>query len=181
MRISAVVFLGVVPLSFLFVASLFAQQAQVVTATPGARGSNATIQQKVDTSMTYHRVMAIVPFTGSGTPADPKRPMFAPTAAALGTPLSVAQVPGAAPASATASTTHTGIIGWQHVPSDDGTLALVELVAVDRSAFAALFASTDPRVQVFEVGASTQAQIQAAFQQKKASFSFSTFHPLNVQ
>jgi hypothetical protein len=111
--------------------------------------------------MTYHRVMAIVPLTGSGTSSDPQRPMFAPT-------------PSATPAG------HMGIIAYQHLLSDDGTLSLVEFVAVDRSAFAALFASTDPRVQYFEVGKSTQAQILAAFQQKKASFSFTTFHPLPV-
>jgi hypothetical protein len=155
MRTITLLLLGSLPFS----SSLVAQTA--VTAAPTARGTIATTQQRVDPTMTYHRVLAIVPVTGSGTSIDPVRPMFAPA-------------PSAVPS-------HTGIIAYQHQLSDDGTLSLVEFVAVDRSAFAALFASTDARVQYFEVGKSTQAEIQTAFQQKKASFSFATFHPLPVQ
>ncbi len=151
MRTVALFIVGLLPFS----SSLVAQTA--VT----AHGTIATTQQRVDPTMTYHRVMAIVPLAGSGTSSDPQRPMFAPAPSAV--------------------SGHTGIIAYQHQLSDDGTLSLVEFVAVDRSAFAALFASTNPQVQYFEVGKSTQAEIQAAFQQKKASFSFATFHPLPVQ
>jgi hypothetical protein len=158
MRTIALLILGSLPFS----SSLLAQAAAAVAAAaPTAPGTIATTQQRVDPTMTYHRVMAIVPLVGSGTSIDPSRPMFAPT-------------PQATPS-------HTGIIAYQHQLSDDGTLSLVEFVAVDRSAFAALFASTNPLVQYFEVGKSTQAQILAAFQQKKASFSLATFHPLSVQ
>jgi len=131
------------------------------TTAVAARGSIATGQQRVDPGTTYHRVLAIVPIVGSGTFADPKRPMFAPTPQA--------------------AASRSGIIGYQHLPSDDGKFALVEFVAVDRSAFAELFASTIPGVQYFEVGKASTAEIQAAFQQKKASFSFSTFRPMPVQ
>lgn len=120
-----------------------------------------TARKRVDLSNTYHRVLAIVPLVGSGTHADPMRPMFAPTPSA--------SLPD-----------RTGIIAWQHQVSDDGTLAIVEFVAPSRAAFAPLFASTDPRVQVFEVGQHAQAEVQAAFQQVKTSFSFSTFVPLRV-
>jgi hypothetical protein len=139
--------------------------AQAAAAAPTAQGTIATTQQRVDPTMTYHRVIAIVPLVGSGTPSDPKRPMFAPT-------------PQAA---ATSAASHTGIIAYQHQLSDNGQSSIVEFVAVDRSAFAALFASTDPGVQYFEIGKSTPAQIEAAIQQQKASFSLSTFHPLQVQ
>jgi hypothetical protein len=47
--------------------------------------------------------------------------------------------------------------------------------------FAPLLASTDARVKIFEVGLHTQAEMEVAFKQVKASFSFSTFHPLPVQ
>ena len=77
--------------------------------------------------------------------------------------------------------THSGIIAYQHQISDDGTMSLVEFVATSRSALSALFASTNPQVQYFEIGKSTQAQIQAAFQQVKAGFSFANFRPLSVQ
>ncbi len=134
--------------------------APSTTAVP-ARGSIAIGQQRVDPGTTYHRVLAIVPIVGSGTFADPKRPMFAPTPQA--------------------AATRSGIIGYQHLPSDDGKFALVEFVAVNRSAFAELFASTDPGVKYFEVGKASAADIQAAFQQKKASFSLSAFRPMPVQ
>jgi hypothetical protein len=168
MRAIIVFCLGILPIS----SSVFAQQA--TTAPPGVI---ATTQQRVDPTMTYHRVLAIVPLVGSGTAADPKRPMFAPTPQA-----STVNSPQAASANTPPSTgIPKAIIAYQHQLSDDGTLSLVEFVATDRSAFAALFASTDARVQYFEVGKSTQAEIQAAFQQKKAAFSFNTFHPLPVQ
>jgi len=158
MRTVALLIVGSLP----FASSLLAQAPQAGAATSTARGSISTTQQRVDPTMSYHRVLAIVPLVGSGTSSDPRRPMFAPA-------------PSAAPAS------HTGIIAYQHQISDDGALSLVEFVAADRSAFAALFASTDPRVQYFEVGKSTPAQILAAFQLKKAGFSWATFHPLPVQ
>lgn len=164
MRTIALLFLGLLPFS----SSLFSQQAATAAA-PSAPVAVASSQHagqlRVDPTMTYHRVMAIVPLTGSGTFEDPKRPMFAPTPQAI----------------SPSAPSHTGIIAYQHQLSDDGTLALVEFVAVDRSAFAALFASTNPQVQYFEVGKTTQAAIQATFQQKKASFSFTTFRPLPVQ
>jgi hypothetical protein len=167
MRTVTLLVLGFLPTS----TSLFAQQA--TTAPPGVI---ATTQQRVDPTMTYHRVLAIVPLVGSGTAADPKRPMFAPTpqAASNNSQTASLNTPQGTPIP-------KGIIAYQHQLSDDGTLALVEFVATDRSAFAELFASTDARVQYFEVGKSTQAEIQAAFQQKKAAFSFNTFHPLPVQ
>jgi hypothetical protein len=156
MRIFTSIFLGLLPFS-----SLFAQQAVTTAAPTAVHGAISTTQQRVDPTMTYHRVLAIVPLVGSGTSADPVRPMFAPT-------------PQATP-------THTGIIAYQHQLSDDGTLALVEFVAVDRSAFAPLFASTDSRVQYFEVGKSTPAQVQAAFQQKKTSFNIANFQGMPVR
>jgi hypothetical protein len=158
MRTCAIFLLGFLP------ASLFAQQSNQAAAAT-AHGSIATTQQRVDPTMTYHRVIAIVPLVGSGTPSDPKRPMFAPT-------------PQDA---ASAAASHAGIIAYQHQLSDDGKSSIVELVAVDRSAFAALFASTEPGVQYFEIGKSTAAQIEAAIQQKKANFSLSNFFPLSVQ
>ena len=157
MRVAARVSLGLSAA----ISVLLAQQPNPI-ATPAPRPSISVAQQPVSATNSYHRVMAIVPLTGSGTHDDPVRPMFAPTPS-------------------TAAPNRSGIIAWQHQISDDGTLAIVEYVAPSRAAFAALFASTDPRVQVFEVGLSTQAAMQAAFQQVKASFSFTNFRPLPVQ
>jgi len=40
-------------------------------------------QRRVDPRNTYFRVICIVPLTGQGTQADPKRPAYAPTAATM--------------------------------------------------------------------------------------------------
>ena len=74
-----------------------------------------------------------------------------------------------------------GIIAFQHVVSDDGTLALAEFVAVNRGALIPILTSTAPGVIVFEAGKYTQAQIETVFKKYKASFSFNNFRPLRVQ
>jgi hypothetical protein len=157
MRVYALVSLGLSAAASV----LLAQQPSPI-ATEAVHPSISVSQQPVSPANSYHRVLAIVPLTGSGTHDDPVRPMFAPAPSA-------------------AAPNRSGIIAWQHQISDDGTLAIVEYVAPTRAAFAALFASTDSRVKVFEVGLHTQAEMQAAFQQVKASFSFTNFRPLPVQ
>jgi hypothetical protein len=119
-------------------------------------------QQRVDNANLYPRRLAVVPIAGSGTADDPKRPMFLP------------QTPAD-------SRDRTGIIAFQQILSDDGNFALVELVAANRSAFAQILASTNPGVKVFEVGKHTQQEIETAFKQYKAAFSFANFHPLRLQ
>jgi len=79
----------------------------------------------------YERVLAVVPMVGSGTLADPIRPAYAPlpTTSAITNPvLTAASTPGVTPL-------RQGIIAFSYVMSDDGKLALVEFVAVDRGAF----------------------------------------------
>ncbi len=136
--------------------------AQQETGVKAGQGSVSVAQQPVSPTNSYHRVLAIVPLTGGGAQDDPIRPMFVP-------------------APSTALPSRSGIIAWQHQITDDGKMAIVEFVAPTRAAFAELFASTDPRVKIFEVGQHTQAEILAAFQQVKAAFTFSNFQPLHVQ
>src|SRR5437763_1775649 len=81
---------------------------------------------------TYERVLAVVPWAGSGTHADPKRPLYAP-----------------APAQ-TNPVSRSGIFAFQCVAIDDGKLALCEFVANDRAAFKQLLA--DPAVKSFLKG-----------------------------
>jgi len=79
-------------------------------------------QHRVDTRNMYERVLAVVPWTGSGARADPRRPMYVPAPAQMN------------PAS------RSGILGFQCVESDDKKVALCEFVAKDRSAFTQLLA-----------------------------------------
>jgi len=103
----------------------------------------------------YHRVYAIVPMIGTGTKDDPKRPMFMPP-----------------PAKGPAAVAHTGIIGCQMWPSDDGNSALVEFVGATPQDLQAVTSSTATGVQVFFRGQHTQAEIEAAFQQYRKGFTF---------
>ena len=93
----------------------------------------ARAQHHVDLSASHERILLVVPMIGSGTWADPKRPMFAPVASQIGRDKS-------------------GILAFYHELSDDGKSAIVVLVAHDRSTFNAIFASakTNPSIQVFD-------------------------------
>jgi hypothetical protein len=112
----------------------------------------------------YARVYCVVPLVGSGTMADPRRPMFAPL-----------------PPTAAAPLDRTGIIAYQFQASDDGNSALVEFVAVQRSGLAPILTSTNASVIFFERGTATRQQIETAFQQYKKSFSFNSFMPVRAQ
>jgi hypothetical protein len=112
-------------------------------------------QQKLDTRQLYERLYCVVPMTGTGTWADPKRPMYAPSPAQMN------------PAS------RTGIIGFTHVLSDDGLSALVEFVARDAAAFAPIVA--DKSVKAFRKGQDKREDIEAEFRKHKKDFSFENF------
>ncbi len=110
-------------------------------------------QHAVDPAQRYHRLICLVHLTGSGTQADPVRPEHVPA-------------PGAQPPS-----DRSGIIAWAFQITDDGKMAIVHYVAVDRKAFAAIFADTRPEVLIFEIGKDSRAAIEAAMQRHKQGFS----------
>jgi hypothetical protein len=107
-------------------------------------------QHAVDPSQRYHRLICLVHFTGSGQNGDPIRPEY---------------VPGPADAPS-----RKGIIAWGATPTDDGTMMIVHVVAVDRRAFASIFADTRPEIKVFEIGVDSRAAIEAFMQAHKAGF-----------
>src|SRR5580658_506553 len=107
-------------------------------------------QHAVDPAQRYHRLICLVHFTGSGKNGDPMRPEYVPG-------------PTDAPSRA-------GIIAWGATPTDDGTMMIVHVVAVDRRAFTAILADTRPEVKVFEIGVDSRAAIEAFMQTHKAGF-----------
>lgn len=112
----------------------------------------------VDPARMYYRIYAVVPMIGRGTKDDPKRPMFM-----------------SAPAEAITARTRgdrSGILAMQYQLSDDRRTALVEFVAADKAAFAAILTSTDPNVKVFERGKATQAAIETEFRRHKTDIRF---------
>lgn len=115
-------------------------------------------QYRVDPRRTYQRLICVVPVTGNGTAADPKRPAYAPIK-----PAALA-APGAKPA---------GIIGYTQQISDDGKFALVEYVAQDRSAFAAILA--DKSIKVFIKGDARKDDIEKELKKYKKDFDLDKF------
>jgi len=65
-----------------------------------------------------HRVIAVVPYVGSGKAGDPRRPKYAPLPAVSGAAATTKA--NAATTAAPTPTAHSGIIAFTHVPSDDG-------------------------------------------------------------
>jgi len=125
----------------------------------------APAQRRVDPRNLYERVLAVVPMVGSGTPADPIRPAYAPL------PSATSAIDTPAPAGATASGVvplRQGILAYSYVASDDGKFALVEFVAADRGAFKSLLA--DSTVTTFLKGRDSIDAAVAEFVKHKANF-----------
>ncbi len=111
-------------------------------------------QSRVDPRYTYHRVIAVVPLVGSGTAEDPIRAKYAPAS-------HEAKAPG------------SGIIAFAAERSDDGKLAIVELVAVERATLGPILA--DSSILVFEKGVAQAATIEAAIKPHRKDFSLQNF------
>jgi hypothetical protein len=124
---------------------------------------SAFAQHRVDPGSMYARIYAIVPMVGSGTWDDPKRPMFAP-----------------APSQATPGG-RAGVIAFNQVESDDGKFALVEIVAANNTALAAIKApiqaqlSSVPGLQLFDRRSASTAAVQSAFLALKKNFDITRF------
>ena len=124
---------------------------------------SAFAQHRVDPGTMYARIYAIVPMTGSGTWDDPKRPMFAPVPSRI--------TPGV----------RTGIIAFNHVESDNGSLALIEIVAANRQELAKITSQMNsqlaatPGFQLFDRTTTPLATVQAAFQALKQGFDITKF------
>lgn len=153
-------------------------------------------QRNVSPENLYHRVYAVVPMVGSGTPEDPKRPMLVPAPGQTGS------MTGERPE----------LLGFRMQMSDNGNFALVEFVfqspvafhnflaqavasgvagtraaslpaiAADGSDLKALDANVGalkdtlekavPGLRLFERGKAAEALIRAQFQALKADFDF---------
>jgi hypothetical protein len=106
----------------------------------------------VDPRNTYHRVIAVVPMIGTGSAADPKRPLYAP-----------------APGSAETN----GIVGFTQVATDDGKHAIVEFVARNRKDLLPVLADTT--ITTYEKGTESASAIETALKKVKAGFSLVQF------
>jgi hypothetical protein len=113
-------------------------------------------QTRVAPENLHERIYIVVPMTGSGTYADPKRPLIAPTDDQM------------RPRSGSGS----GIISWSYQTSDDGKLAIVEIVARDPAVISAL--ANDSRIlKSFERGRDRKADVERELRVFRRSFSIS--------
>ncbi len=122
---------------------------------------SAFAQHRVDPGSMYARIYAIVPMVGSGTWEDPRRPMFAPVPHQM--------TPGS----------RTGFIAFNHVESDDGNVALIEIVAANRLELskitAQISAAAVPGLQLFGRSTTSAVTVQSAFQLLKKNFDITKF------
>jgi len=114
----------------------------------------------------YQRVICVVPMVGSGTLADPKRPLFSPVAG---------EQPSIVLKKSKGFTDAPVIVGYHSVLSDDGQRAIVEFVARDRAAFAPLLQKIGSAVQVFLPGQISQNDLLNELQKVKKNFDLSSF------
>lgn len=115
--------------------------------------SAANAQQRVDGANLHRRLLCVVPIVGAGTYEDPKRPMFAP---AVLDPKS-----------------KTGIIAYAWQPTDDGSRAIVQFVARDRSAFQQMLTAGRADVQAFERGKASKGELERELKRVKGNFDLS--------
>jgi hypothetical protein len=109
-------------------------------------------QRRVDPHNTHFRVICVVPMIGKGTPADPRRPQYAPWPA---------------------SRARNGIVAWSHQVSDDGRFALVEFVALNRAALLPML--NDKSVKTFERGKSNKDELQGELKKYRKDFDIQKF------
>ncbi|HWE53022.1 MAG TPA: hypothetical protein VG273_24740 [Bryobacteraceae bacterium] len=105
-----------------------------------------------DPAVRYHRLICLVHLKGSGKKDDPRLPEYAP---------------------ATIDPSRSGIIAWSMQLTDNGNMAIVQFVAVDRQAFAEILADKRADIKVFEIGKDKPAAIEAEMKKHKSTFALS--------
>jgi hypothetical protein len=105
-------------------------------------------QHAVDPTQGFHRLICLVHLTGSGQKGDEIKPDYMPSVA----------------------TSREGIIAWGMQLTDDGKMAIVQYVAVNRHAFDTIFADTRPEIKVFEIGKDKPEVIEAFMRGHKKDF-----------
>jgi hypothetical protein len=147
-------FFGIVPFAYLFQHPNMYLRLFIV-AILAAQALLAQRARGVDLRNTHHRVLAAVPFVGSGTYADPRRPAYAPL-----------PVRGTAPS-------RSAIIAFSCQPSDDKQLNVCEFVAADPAALRPILA--DRSIKAFEKGKARKADIETELKKHKKDFDLDKF------
>jgi hypothetical protein len=154
-------------------------------------------QRAVDSASRYFRVICLVHLKDAGQGGHGIVPEFADEGMAVAQAAQEAAVvaaskgnPGAAPEprsavanpaeqsqkpTLAAASSRPGILAWSMLESDDGTMAIVQLVAADRRAFDSIFADKRPEIRVFEIGRDKPEAIQSELRKFRKDFDLQKF------
>ena len=146
-------------------------------------------QKAADPTQRYFRLICLVHLTGTGTANDPVMPekVAAGVAAAQAPVQATQQTGGDAQAHATNSQQPTptpggvpmssrpGILAWSMLPTDDKSMAIIQVVATDRAALAPFLTDTRPEIRVFEIGKDSKQAIESEMRKYKADFDLTRF------
>ncbi len=137
---------------FAGISTLFAQNAAAPASPPYQLppSRKAIADHRVEMRNTHERIIAVVPMIGAGTLQDPRRPQFAPP-----------------PRSGRVAPSPNGITAYSYQLTDDGKRAIVEFVALNRTAFRAIMADNSGNVKFFEKGKVSRSQLLTELQKHK--------------
>lgn len=92
-------------------------------------------------------------------------------------PAGVEASPGAAklPGTSTPMTSRPGILAWSMLPTDDKTMAIIQVVAADRAALAPFLNDKRPEIRIFEIGRDSKEKIEAELRKYKSDFDLTSF------
>jgi hypothetical protein len=109
---------------------------------------SAPAQYRVDARNRGERVIAVVPMIGSGTPGDPRRPLFVPTPAEMRT---------------------SAIYEFTYQLSDEGNRAIVEFVLRDKASLDAIVKDSRT-IKAFEKGKHQRKEIESEVRKHKKDY-----------
>lgn len=149
-------------------------------------------QRAVNPVNRYFRLICLVHLTGSGKGDAPVMPEYVAEGvkaaqaasqtetlqakAAASIPAGeTAQAGAKLPGTSTPMTSRPGILAWSMLPSDDKTMAIVQVVAADRAALAPFLNDKRPEIRVFEIGRDSKEKIEAELRKYKSDFDLASF------
>jgi hypothetical protein len=157
-------------------------------------GGVLAAQKASDPSHRYFRLICLVHLKGSGQSGDAIVPEYvvegtaaaragqeaaATAAASLNgagqQPAGLTPAAGAEPSAAAPISSRPGILAWSMLKSDDGTMAIIQVVAVDRHAFDSILADKRSEIRVFEIGKDKPEIIQNELRKFRKDFDLQNF------
>lgn len=101
----------------------------------------------------HQRYLLVVPLTGSGNHDDPRRPLVMPAKSAES----------------------AAILSYRYIVSDDGKLAILEIVPADDQALQGLLIGYEPLVQIFSPKTNAKDDIEKEIRKIRKDFDLDNF------